>query len=358
MKVLIAADWYLRLVVEGHALGLRDLGHEVRVLCRDHALEFGDDASERRAVLERLRSAGIPVIELPGRRYGPEGLPATMRAIRSLRSWGMEVLSAHENADPRLLLAGLGVPIVYTIHDPEPHPGEVKKKKLERLVAQMWLRASNRLVVHGPQLVDQLPERVRRRQSVSVVAHGIDVATAPAPIPAKPVVLLLGRLKAYKGVSVLVAAMREVWTERPDALLRVAGLGPAAREVPEEPRIELLEGYIPESEVPRLLRQARVVALPYTQASQSGVGLMSIAEGIPTVVTRTGALPELAVDEDYLAEPGDPASLARRIVAALDADMKERQRVLEFARERFAWRSVADDYIKVYEEVAEKSSRT
>ena len=71
----------------------------------------------------------------------------------------------------------------------------------------------------------------------------------PLPRPESPSVLLFGRLEQYKGVEVLVEAMRLVWTRRPDVTLVVAGAGEAARLVPDDPRISLIPRYIPESEV-------------------------------------------------------------------------------------------------------------
>ncbi len=102
-------------------------------------------------------------------------------------------------------------------------------------------------------------------------------ASEPLPRPESPSVLLFGRLEQYKGVEVLVEAMRLVWERRPDVRLVVAGEGQAARLVPDDPRISLIPRYVPEREVDALLADASLVVLPYTQASQSGVGVMAIA---------------------------------------------------------------------------------
>ena len=83
--------------------------------------------------------------------------------------------------------------------------------------------------------------------------------------------------------------------------------------------------YISEDEVGPLLAEASLVTLPYTQASQSGVGLLAIAEGVPVVVSDLGALPELAYDRTFVAAPGDAGALAETIVRHLDdgADVRE-----------------------------------
>jgi glycosyltransferase involved in cell wall biosynthesis len=351
LKILLVTDWFLKLVVEGQAVALSELGHEVRLLCGSHLDEFAGDADERTWILNRIRAAGVRVLELPGRRFGPEGIPAMLAAQREIRRWSPDVVSAHQNDDPRLLFASRGAPLVYTIHDPEPHPGAQSPRRRERVAAAAWLRVADCVVVHSESLVTELPERVRRK-SIRVIPHGIEVQSDCLPRPAEDVVLLFGRMEPYKGAAVLADAMQEVWAARPGAKLVVAGRGPAVADIPSDDRIELIARYISESELRRLLTRATVVALPYTQASQSGVGLLSISYGVPIVVTRVGALPDLVPDVRYVAEPNDPRSLASTLLASLAAAPDERARFLEHARASFSWQRVAEAYSEVYRDLS------
>lgn len=351
MRIAIVSDWFLKLVIEGQAAALKRAGHDVLLVTRDWALEFGDDAAERQAVLDRLAAQGVEIIQVYGRRLGPEMLKPAWDARRAFKRWKPDVVSAHENTDARLLWVARGVPTVLTIHDPEPHPGAQKPGVGDRLGRGSWLRAADRLVVHGEGLIPQLPEGLQQRQ-VRVVPHGIDVQDSPLPAPQNGPIVLFGRLEPYKGVAVLARAMEELWKRRPDARLVVAGRGPAARDVPQHEQIELRERYIPESEVSDLLKEASVFVLPYTQASQSGVGLLAIAAGVPIVVTDTGALTDLAADPSYVAEPGDPSSLATALERALEGGESQRHDVQEFARRTLSWDVVAQRYLDVYREVA------
>lgn len=347
LKILIVTDWFLKLVVEGQAAAFRVLGHEVRLLCRSHAGEFNDSHAERRVILEHLRTLGIEITELPGRRFGPEGLHEMIQARKQIRQWRPDVVFAHENTDPRLLIASRGAPIIYTIHDPEPHPGERRRNLRERMAARLWIEAADCIVVHGSNLVDDLPRRAARKR-VGVVPHGIDVGLEPLLVPPDPLILLFGRMEAYKGVGILVEAMDYVWRERPDVRLLVAGRGPATDDVPSDHRIEVIPQYVSEAELRRLLARATVSALPYTQASQSGVGLLSIAHGVPIVVTRVGALPELVRDPRCIAEAGDPKSLGNALLHALETTDAGRDEVISHARAEFSWLSVAERYLALY----------
>jgi glycosyltransferase involved in cell wall biosynthesis len=142
--------------------------------------------------------------------------------------------------------------------------------------------------------------------------------------------------------------MHRVWERRQDVRLIVAGEGPAARLVPADRRITLMARYVPESQVEPLLAEASLVALPYTQASQSGVGLLAIAAGVPVVVSDLGSLPELACDPSYIAEAGRPDVLAKVILRHLDDGDQERAAVLRHAGSRFSWGLAAERTTALY----------
>ena len=349
MKILLVCDWFLKLVVPNQARALVNLGHEVRVLTRDHAYEFDGDYAERR---ETMDAADLDFIELPGKRFSPLSIGAVARVRRDVRDWAPDVVSAHENADPRLLAIASTAPIAYTIHDPEPHPESNVDNRRALLTFRLWEKASSAIVIHSDLLRDQLRSKLSDDKRVRVIPHGVDIAPTPLPVPDSETILLFGRLEAYKGAPVLVEAMRILWQTRPNARLIVAGRGPAAANIPEDPRIELISRYITEAEVTHLLSRTRVSVLPYIQASQSGVGLLSLAQGIPTVVTNTGGLPDLAFRGLPAVPPEDAPALAAALSTALDMGASDRVKIHQFASDRFSWANVAKGYVKVYEQIA------
>jgi glycosyltransferase involved in cell wall biosynthesis len=349
VRVLVAGDWFLK-VMAGQARGLSRRGPEVMLLCRDHAEEFGGDQGERRRLLDLARSEGVEVEELPGKRFGPGMAGASRRARAVVERFGPEVVSAHENGDPRLLAAVRGRPILLTVHDPVPHPGHPRPPWPERATAALWLRSASAVAVHGRALADELRPKVPATP-LYVVKHGIDVRDAPFPLPSRPTILMFGRMEAYKGVDVLLEAMRHVWAQRPDVRLLLAGRGPAVAVVPRDDRIDLRDRYIPERDLDPLFAEATVGVLPYTQASQSGAGLWMMAAGLPVVVSDVGALSEIVEDPEMIARPGDPRHLADRLLAALSHGLGDRERLLERVRGRFSWDAVADDYVALYRSV-------
>jgi glycosyltransferase involved in cell wall biosynthesis len=347
MRILIVCDFLFKYASQ-QATALAQAGHEVAMLCRSHSLEFGGSDEERDAWLADLRGRGIQLFVVPGRVRSPSALPAMVGLRRELRRWGPQIVHVHENHDPRLLALTTGYVTVLTVHDPLGHPGAPELTRGENWVFRHWFVRARRFVVHSPALVEELVPIVGGDDRIVVIPHGATARPVPLSAPETPSVLLFGRLEAYKGVEVLVGAMRIVWRHRPDATLTVAGQGDAARRVPSDPRITLRAEYIAEEDIEPLLSRASIVALPYTQASQSGVGLLAIAAGVPVVVSNLGGLPELAYDPSFVAEAGRPDALADRILRHLDDAADVREAVLRHAREHFSWDHAAKLTTELY----------
>jgi glycosyltransferase involved in cell wall biosynthesis len=353
MRILIVCDFLFKYGSQ-QARSLVHAGHEVAILFRSHALEFGGSTAERNEILETLRREGIQMFVVPGRVRSISAVPVMLEIRRELRRWRPQIVHVHENHDPRLLALTRGYRTVLTVHDPSEHPGARSFTRVETWVFSRWFQRAERFVVHGQALREELAPIVGRARIV-VIPHGTWPRSEPLGRPQSRCVLLFGRLEQYKGVEVLVAAMRLVWEKRPDARLVVAGTGPAAQFVPEDRRILLIPRYISEREVHTLLAEASLVALPYTQASQSGVGLLAIAGGVPVVVSDLGALPELAYDPSFVAEAGNARALAEAIVRHLDDGPEVRSAVLGHAQSRFSWDHAAQLSTDLYRELTTQS---
>lgn len=168
------------------------------------------------------------------------------------------------------------------------------------------------------------------RAPVTVIPHGdesVFVRGAFAPVAStRPQVLFFGTLTHYKGVDVLLDAFEAVRGALPDATLVLAGaIGNDVDATALERRVEALDGvelhpgYVPLSEVPAFFERARVVALPYTRASQSGVAHLAQTFARPVVASRVGDIPGVVTDgvDGWLVEPGDPDALADALLVPL-----------------------------------------
>lgn len=141
-------------------------------------------------------------------------------------------------------------------------------------------------------------------------------------------VLFFGRLSKYKGIPSLLDAMPEVWMEFPKAKLVIAGSG----SLPEVNHHEVLQNnpdkiifhnrHILNDELLTLIRRAKFVVCPYTDASQSGVLMTAFGLNRPVVATDVGAFGEFVKPgiNGFLAKKNDPASIAEAMINLLRGD--------------------------------------
>jgi glycosyltransferase involved in cell wall biosynthesis len=318
-QVLLACDFHLHYCAM-LAGGLERAGAAVTILTRGHDLEFGGAAGAAEAFI-REAAPGATLKTVGGRVRSPRGWREALALRRSLRGQA-EVVHLQQSAlgnDLRLGLASGVRPghYAFTVHDPVLHPGE-DETPVSNWVDSRVLRRAGLLFVHGEALRDELIDNFSPPGEIVVIPHGVDPAEA-TPLPDTPAILFFGRIHHYKGLDVLLDAMPEVWRALPNATLMIAGEGEIEpHPALEDGRVTIKRGHVPEAEVPDLIRSASCVALPYRQASQSGVGSRIKSYARPQVVTAVGGLPELVADGSGLVvPPEDPERLSEALVAVL-----------------------------------------
>ncbi len=355
-RVLLACDFFLRYTAM-LAGGIERAGAEVALLTRDHDQEFGDVEGAAAEFVAGATSPATRRLTVPGRVRSPRGLAGALRARRQIRRFAPDVvhLQASIGNDPRLIYASGARPrrFALTIHDPVRHPGE-DVARTATVGNRALIRAAGLIFVHAAALRDELEAAARPRAPVVIVPHGVDPGTAE-PLPERPAVLFFGRLGHYKGLDVLLDSMAPVWAELPEATLTIAGAGELEdHPALDDPRVTVRAGHVPDEQVPGLFAAAGCVALPYRQASQSGIGSLAKRAARPLVVSDVGGLPELVADGSGLVVPAeDPAALAGAIVSVL-GDAARARRMAAAARRTAEtgadWRTVGEATLRAYEE--------
>ncbi|MBA2305448.1 MAG: glycosyltransferase [Acidobacteria bacterium] len=233
-------------------------------------------------------------------------------------------------------------PLVVWFHSEVIRP-RWKYRLLYRPFLRRVLRRASRIVVSSPNLAEHAEELRDFRDKCVVIPFGIDAARLErtpevdalvADIGGRhqgPKVLFVGRLVAYKGVDVLLRAMRDVQATAliiGDGPLR-ASLEDQARRCGVESRVKFL-GHLRDAEVVAHLHACDVFVLPsVTRAETFGVvQLEAMACGTPVVSTNlpTG-VPWVNRDGEtgLVVEPGDAAGLAAALnLLTSDAVMRER----------------------------------
>jgi glycosyltransferase involved in cell wall biosynthesis len=354
MKVLLIVNWFMKYASE-QAAGLAEAGAEVQVVCRDHLAEFAGSEEEWQECVRRIEvGTGRAPWIIRGSETSARTLVDGPAIATRIRRWSPDIVHAHPNVSPTLFALVPNAPLVVTIHDVTWHPGQTRKPRVKKLIERAWERRASGFIVHGEDLRPLLADRAGDRP-VAVVPHGVRPEKRPDPVPTRPSILFFGRLEPYKGLGVLMDAMRLVWEVRPDAELVVAGRGQAEPEVIDDPRIQKLARYVPEAEVDQLFRNAQLVVAAYTEGSQSGVVSLACARGIPAIVSDVGALPSLVGDPSRVVPAGEPKALANALLRNLDHGPGLREAVHRKARHELSWYSAGQLTLRFYEELLGRS---
>lgn len=147
-------------------------------------------------------------------------------------------------------------------------------------------------------------------QRIAVKPNFVDAGRPQRP-RARHGFLFVGRLSPEKGIDVL----RDAWRGCEGLRLRVAGTGPSASLLEQQPGIELL-GSRSAAQVQAEMRTACALVLPSIWYENFPRTLVeAFAAGLPVIASRIGALAELVEDgrTGLLFEPGNADDLARTL---------------------------------------------
>ena len=256
-------------------------------------------------------------------------------------------------------------PIVATFHDVKLHTGE---NSWWLNFTRYWVKKySDKIIVHGEKLKEQM---IKEYNIPTEKVHAIPIGEheiAPFKIYERKdlkedgnLILFFGRIYEYKGLEYLIKAEPMITKEVPDAKIVIAGTGENFKKYEKmmmnKDNFIIYNHYIPYKEGAELFQRCSVVALPYIDASQSGVVPSAYGFKKPVVVTNVGSVPEIVDDgvTGFIVPPKDSKALADAIVKLLKND-KLRKEMGENAYKKLktnlSWDNITEKTIKVYKEV-------
>lgn len=211
-------------------------------------------------------------------------------------------------------LSGRGPRSVVIAHNVLPH----ERRLGDRALVGAFFGQVHAVLVHS----------VEQAQAAgSLGAARVSVADLPPHLPGgapvartsyagKPRLLSLGIVRDYKGIDLLLTALREV----PGLRLTVAGemWGESGRRVAElarhpavAPRVDVRPGYVPADELAPMLAGHDVMALTYRHATASQNVLLAQEHGLAVLATRVGTFGDQVRDgvDGLLVPPGNQQAL-------------------------------------------------
>ncbi len=344
------------------ALGLRQRGHDVRIVSLTSLGEMG----------QRARAAGLSTESLEMRRgfADPRGL---VRLVRLVRTWRPSVLHSHmlhANLMARACRLFASVPaVVSTIHNIY-EGGRLR---------MLGYRLSNGLVDHVTIISQTAADRFIRDRIVpaallEVIPNGVDTERyreVPAGtrerlrrslgLDGEFAWLAVGRFEQAKDYPTMLRAFARVHAAHPAAVLLLVGRGSLQADTQSLAASLGLDGRVrfvgTREDVPEFMTVADGYVMSSAWEGMPMVLLEAAAAGLPIVATMVGGNPEVVRDgtTGYLVPPGDDEALAGAMLRLMTLPEEERRamggRGREEVGQHYGLARVVDRYEAVYREV-------
>ncbi|MCS7144102.1 MAG: glycosyltransferase family 4 protein [Archaeoglobaceae archaeon] len=353
LKIAISTPYFPPHIggVEDHVKNLsdnlRNIGYEIKVIS-----SIGADIN-------------VPCIKIP---YSP--IPITFPQIKADLY--------HSHVPSPFFARGLnkvaekeGKPHVITYHNDVVVPSKVNGYSMPRFLGRSVEKINDFMVTRLLEKVDMIiattksyaetsPILSKFMDKVKIVPNAVDPSEFRPGVDAgerEPLVLYVGRLVAYKGVSTLIKAMAEIQKEI-DAKLVVVGDGEdrkAFERLAEKLSVKaVFTGRVPRKEVVEWMQKARVLVLPsYSRLEAFGIVLLeAMACSTPVIGANTPGVFEVALQGGFTFN--SLQELVEKIKEVLQDDLlatklgKNGRKAVE---EKFNWDFVVERIEKIYFEV-------
>jgi glycosyltransferase involved in cell wall biosynthesis len=344
------------------ALGLRDRGHEVRIVSLTPLGEMG----------ARARAAELPTESLEMRRGipDPRGL---VRLVRLVRTWRPTVLHSHmlhANLMARALRPFARIPaVVSTIHN------IYEGGRLRMLGYRLTNGLVDHMTIISQAAADRfIRDRIVPRALLEVVPNGVDTEryrSVPAGtrerlrqslgLGREFAWLAVGRFEAAKDHPNMLRAFGRLTAEAGDAVLLLVGRGSLQAEIEALAGKLGLHGRVrfvgTREDVPELMSAADGYVMSSAWEGMPMVLLEAAAAGLPIVATRVGGNQEVVQEgvTGFLVPPGDDQALAAAMLGLMALPEAERRamgaRGHDHVRQHYGLGRVVGRYEDIYREV-------
>jgi starch synthase len=294
---------------------------------------------------------------------------ALMKYIRHIKPEIIHISVEHPWIIPSIFFLKLKkIPIVGTLHDVKAHHGDWSSF-LRVLSLEFLKRFSDILIVHGNNMKEDLINSGVSENKIKVIPHGdyeFFTKLKKANIDERNSVLFFGRIMKYKGLICLLKSIPLIVRECPDVKITIAGEGDLSDYIEfleqNQHHLEIYNSFIADQNIAELFQKAKLIVLPYTEASQSGIVHIAYAFRKPVVATNVGALPEVVEHgrTGLLIPVKDVNALAKAVIKLLKDDMLRKEmgeNAYTKMKEEMSWDKIAEKTIEVYKEAIELNKK-
>lgn len=277
------------------------------------------------------------------------------RTYQEVKKFKPDLVVTEMVSDPRWRLFAGSTPRINVVHDAEPHDHKNKRPQWNHLMFDRWNDNADLTVTFSEYVASSLISQGKDASRLRVVPlhSDLDPSLVPERVPGnqRKNFIMFGRQDPYKNHAVILAAWEShvagpAW--RGDELI-FYGNGEIPGPLP--PHTRWIRGEFDYEDVIGDFARAKGSIVHHTEgASQSGVQLLSMQLGIPTLVSTGGALPEYQPAGLNVTAVNDIDGLAQAINALADPDEVEVQS--RIVQEHYKSAYEVDLFVKHFMEVA------
>lgn len=362
------------------ANAIASLGHEVHYVTNVSSREKGE--FHKNVILHRIESSKIPAnrsfyaYTLCHFAGNVRAFRATLKILRD-EKYKFDVIHSHGNLASLLLsYFKRKLPLVYTVHDTPPYSCRYNSLKeniihnasFQFIDLKAW-RRSNHLICVSKNLGKEILKMGIPRERISAIYNGVDDEFLKEKDCRKSqdflrvkygitsrYCLYVGRLTQRKGLGYLLRAIEKISCVH----CVIVGDGPqreSLRSLAKNLHIQdraIFAGFVPEDDLKDFYAAADFLILPSLAEGLPLVILEALALGVPVIATDVAGIPEIILDgyNGLIVPPGDVDALSIAM-KRLASDPELRNKMSAHARQtigqKFSWRSVAQEVLRVYE---------
>lgn len=252
--------------------------------------------------------------------------------------------------------------VITIVHNAVPH----EQSKLDRVLSNYFFKRTQHVIALSEAVKKDI-NHAYPSVKVDVIPHPSythfgnpiekEQALAQLNLPSdKKILLFFGLIRAYKGLDILIEAMRFL-----DETYHLVIAGEAYEDWDKyqqqleknnlSTRIHLHTRYIPDHEVPMFFSAADCCVLPYKSATQSGIVAIAQAFNLPVIASNVGGLSEFIQDGKngiLLSPPLTGKHFAETIKKVVESNLLKTMRAeLKTSSNQFTWDNFASSLLNL-----------
>ncbi len=309
----------------------------------------------------------VYIVSYSGNHRHIERLYGSYKVYRELANKGYDVI--HLTWPPDYLdrfIFFLKKKIILTVHDPFPHSSVVstireyeRKRAFKKINHFILLNKTQQegFINYYNNIIDKSKHIYSSYLSCYDYLHIYDDQIEKVSYNQ---IIFFGQIFSHKGVDYLLNAMEIVHDQMPEVKLIVAGSGKFWFDIlkyKDCSYVDIINKYIPDNMLVKLISSSALVIVPYIDATQSGVIMTAYAFNKPCIATNVGALPEMVKDGEngVVVPPKDINALSNAIIQLLkDPHLIDvySNRIKELYSEgEKSWNYIAEKHLDIYNSI-------